>query len=153
MAHLSLWLKRSRTVWVPVLGCLVLVGCYTAWGIQGLVLGLAGVVMWALLHFTRMTHVLKQAANRPIGHVGSAVMLNAKLQPGFNLLKVVALTRALGESLTPEGSDPEHYRWTDAGGSRVTCEFSNGKLIRWTLFRPPVAEADPSLVAGGPPAP
>lgn len=130
------WLNRSRRVWVPVLGCLVLAGCYTAWGVQGLVLGLAGVVMWALLHFTRMTHVLKQAAGRPIGHVGSAVMLNAKLRPGFNLLKVVALTRALGELLTPEGSDPEHYRWTDAGGSHVTCVFQGGRLVHWSLVRP-----------------
>ena len=38
------------------------------------------VVMWILLHFTRMVTVLSRAANRPVGHVDSAVMLNVKLR-------------------------------------------------------------------------
>lgn len=135
-ARLGLWRKRARTVVIPGLGVLILWGCYLAWGIQGVALGLGGVVMWAMLHFTRMTHVLKQAAGRPVGHVGSAVMLNAKLRPGINLLKVLALTRALGERLTPEGEDPERYRWTDGGGSQVTCEFVGGRLQTWQLVRP-----------------
>lgn len=135
-APLGAWSQRARAVGVPLLGLLVLWGCYAAWGLQGVALGLAGVVMWALLHFTRLTHIMKQAANRPIGYVGSAVMLNAKLRPGFNLLKVLALTRALGERLTPEGEDPERYRWTDGGGSVVTCEFVGGRLQRWQLVRP-----------------
>ncbi len=135
-ARLGLWRNRARTVVIPGLGVLILWGCYFAWGMQGVALGLGGVVMWAMLHFTRMTHVLKQAAGRPIGHVGSAVMLNAKLRPGINLLKVLALTRALGERLTPEGEDPERYRWTDGGGSQVTCEFVGGRLQTWQLVRP-----------------
>ena len=37
-------------------------------------------LVWVLLHFTRMMTILKRAANRPIGYVDSAVMLNAKLK-------------------------------------------------------------------------
>jgi hypothetical protein len=97
--------------------------------------------MWVLLHFTRLTQVLKRAAAQPIGYVGSAVMLNAKLKPGANLLHVVAITRSLGERLSDEGAQPEIYRWTDGGASSVTAEFANGKLVKWTLLRPPAEEA------------
>ena len=43
-------------------------------------------------------------------------------------LHVVALTRALGEQLSPKEEQPELFRWTDAAASHVTCEFRNGKL-------------------------
>jgi hypothetical protein len=95
-----------------------------------------GLMMWALLHFTRLTHVLKKASDRPVGYVASAVMLNAKLKPGVNLLHVIAMTQALGQLLSPKDEQPELYRWTDEGGSHVTCEFANGKLVKWTLHRP-----------------
>ena len=42
-------------------------------------------MMWLLLHYTRLITILKKAADRPIGAVGSAVMLNAKLKPGGGL--------------------------------------------------------------------
>ena len=71
-----------------------------------------------------------------IGYVGSAVMLNARLAEGVNLMHVVAMTQALGELLSPEGADPEVYRWTDGTQSHVTCEFRHGKLVKWTLVRP-----------------
>ena len=93
--------------------------------------------MWALLHFTRLMNVMQKAAKRPIGHVGSAVMLNAKLKPGVNLMHVVAMTQALGEQLSEQGVQPEVYRWTDGTQSHVTCEFHVGKLRQWTLYRPP----------------
>jgi hypothetical protein len=51
-----------------------------------------------LLHFTRMLKVLERAANRPIGHVDSGVMLNAKLKAVVNLMHVIALTRSLGRA-------------------------------------------------------
>ena len=35
----------------------------------------------------------------------------------------------------------EIYRWTDGTRSHVTCEFRQGKLVKWTLERPP-ADAD-----------
>ena len=95
-----------------------------------------GLMMWALLHFTRLMGVMKRAANRPVGHVDSAVMLNAKLQSGRPLLHVIAQTRALGERLSAEGAQPEIYRWRDESGSSVSCEFEGGKLARWQLVRP-----------------
>ena len=48
---------------------------------------------------------------------------------------------ALGELLSAEGADPEIYRWTDGTRSHVICEFRQGKLVKWTLERPP-ADAD-----------
>jgi hypothetical protein len=93
-------------------------------------------VMWILLHFSRALQVLKRAADRPIGHVASAVMLNAKLQPGASLLHVIALTKSLGLLQSEKDTQPEVFRWTDTGQSHVTCEFVGGKLSTWALVRP-----------------
>ena len=125
---------------LPVLGVVMVAAAWRAYGWAGVALVATGLVMWSLLHFTRLTHVLKKAADRPVGYVASAVMLNAKLKPGVNLLHVIAMTQALGQLLSPKDEQPELYRWTDEGGSHVTCEFANGKLVKWTLHRPP-AEA------------
>ena len=95
-----------------------------------------GVLMWGLLHLTRMLTVLKRAADRPKGWVDSAVMLNAKLRPGVNLLHIMALTRSLGERLSDEGTEPEVFRWIDGGEVSVTCQLSGGKLVSWELCRP-----------------
>ena len=94
-----------------------------------------GLLMWLLLHFTRLMTVLKRAAHRPIGHVDSAVMLNAKLKPGVTLMHVIAMTRALGQRVSVEGAEPEVYRWSDNGLSTVEAEFAGGKLVRWRLDR------------------
>jgi hypothetical protein len=58
------------------------IGAWQAFQWAGIALAAGGVVMWVLLHFTRMVTILKKAANRPIGYVASAVMLNAKLKKG-----------------------------------------------------------------------
>ena len=97
-------------------------------------------LMWVLLHFNRLTQVMVRAGKRPIGYVDSAVMLNARLKPGSNLLHVIAQTRALGELRSPKDQQPELFRWTDAGNSHVTCEFHNGKLLKWAMVRPDSAE-------------
>ena len=131
-----------RNIFVPagVIG-LVLVG-YASAGWPGVAAVVGGLVMWALLHFTRLMNVMKKAANRPMGYVGSAVMLNARLKPGVNLMHVMAMTQSLGERLSAENAQPEVYRWTDGTQSHVTCEFANGRLQKWTLERPQVeAEA------------
>jgi hypothetical protein len=120
---------------------------YRSFGWAGVGLAAAGIVMWMLLHFTRMMKVLQRASNRPVGYCDSAVMLNAKLRPGVNLLHVTALTRALGDLVSAKDAQPEIYRWTDGSQSRVTCEFVQGKLVKWELFRP---EAD--RPEGEPPA-
>lgn len=123
---------------IPIAGAVIVAAAWRAYGWAGLAIATGGILMWVLLHFTRLMHVLKRAAERPIGYVGSAVMLNAKLRPGVTLLHVVALTRALGEQLSPKDQQPEIYRWTDGTQSHVTCEFVNGKLQKWSLVRPEV---------------
>ena len=121
---------------VPVGGVVLVAASYHLYGWAGVAVSTGGLVMWLLLHFTRLMGVMKRAANRPVGHVDSAVMLNAKLRPGVTLLHVVALTRSLGELRSPKASQPELYRWTDGSGSWVECEFHGGKLKKWTLERP-----------------
>ena len=126
---------------VPVAVIVMTVGAWRALGWPGIALATGGVVMWVLLHFTRLMTILKKAANRPVGHVGSAVMLNAKLRPGVTLMHVIAMTRALGQQQSPQGVQPEIYRWTDAGDSSVTCTFVDGKLSAWQLQRPATPDA------------
>jgi len=109
-------------------------------------------MMWLLLHFTRMMQVLRRAANRPIGYVDSAVMLNAKLKPGMTLLHVVAMTRSLGALQSDKDAQPELFRWTDGSQSHVTCTFVGGKLAHHALFRPPVTDSLPAA-EGPPPGP
>ncbi|WP_367118999.1 glycerate kinase [Ottowia sp.] len=125
-------------------------GAWRAGGWSGLALMGSALVLWALLYYNQIMTVMRRAADRPVGYVGSAVMLNAKLQAGQPLLKVLAMTRALGQPLTEVGVDPEVYRWTDPGGSFVTAEFRGGKLLQWKLERPaPEAAPDPAAEPPG----
>lgn len=121
---------------VPIAGAVFVALAFRQYGWPGVAIATGALLMWLLLHFTRLMTVLKRAANRPVGYVGSAVMLNAKLKPGVTLLHVVAMTRALGEQLSPKDQQPEVFRWTDGTKSHVTCEFAGGKLQKWTLVRP-----------------
>ncbi len=134
-----------QKVVLPILGVAVVAIAYRAYGWAGVALAVGGIIMWMLLHFTRMMKVLQRASNRPLGYCDSAVMLNAKLKPGVSLMHVMAMTRALGEQISPRETQPEVYRWSDAGGSRVDCTFERGKLVKWELFRPqaPAEEAPP----------
>lgn len=142
-----------RNILAP-LGVLALVGFgFVTYGGAGVAAVAGGLVMWGLLHFTRLVRVMQKAARRPIGYVGSAVMLNARLSQGVNMLHVLAMTQALGELVSAAGAQPEVYRWTDGSRSHVTCEFRNGKLLRWTLFRPPGDEADAAQTDQPPAAP
>lgn len=137
---------------VPVAGVAVIVLAYRFYGWAGVAAAATALVMWVLLHFTRMMQVLKRAANRPIGYVDSAVMLNAKLRPGMTLLHVVAMTRALGQLQSVKDEQPEIFRWTDGSESHVTCTFVGGKLTHHELFRPAAVES-PRVEDAAPPAP
>ena len=130
-------LCNLRRLAVPQGLALLLPAAFRTAGWPGVAAVGGGVLMWLLLHFTRMMAVMRKTAHRPVGYVDSAVMLNVKLRSGVPLLHVLALTRALGEALTPADTQPERFRWTDAGGSHVTCEFRNGRLVEWQLVRPP----------------
>ena len=135
-----------QRILVPLASGLLLVGAYPFYGWSGVATAAGALLMWLLLHFTHMMQVLKRAARQPIGYVGSAVMLNAKLRPGLTLLHVTAMTRALGEHRSPPDTQPELYRWTDGTHSHVNCEFCDGKLKNWELIRP--AHADPASNPG-----
>ena len=129
-----------QRVLVPLgLSALVVVA-WQAQGWAGVALVGGGLVMWGLLHVTRLMTVLKRASDRPKGYVDSAVMLNAKLKPGVNLMHVIAMTRSLGERLSAEGEDPERYRWTDNGGSSVSVSLQAGRVSAWELQRPPAQD-------------
>jgi hypothetical protein len=129
---------------IPIGVVLFVAGAWQQYQWAGVAVASGAVVMWILLHFTRMVTVLSRAANRPVGHVGSAVMLNAKLKKGVNLMHVIAMTKSLGERLSAENTQPEVFKWTDEGASFVTCTFKDGKLTQWAMTRPEPAEADAS---------
>jgi hypothetical protein len=116
--------------WVLALAALA-VG-YAQHGWRGALLGLTVVVFWLLLQFNRAVRVMRTANRAPVGHVDSAVMLNAKLKPGMRMLDIVALTRSLGQRLDGEG---ERWLWRDAGGASVEVEMTRGRCSRWTLAR------------------
>ncbi len=121
---------------IPVIAIAFVVYSYDRWGWAGVAGSLGLVVMWALMHFSRIMQVLRRANGRPVGYVDSAVMLNAKLRKGVPLLHVLALTRALGQLLTEKDAQPEIFRWKDGGGSFVDATFQNGRLHNWALTRP-----------------
>jgi hypothetical protein len=136
-----------QNIVVPVLAVVLLAGAWQAGSWAGVALVVTGLVMWVLLHITRFVRVLTRAADRPVGYIDSAVMFNAGLKSGVPLLRVLAVTRSLGECLSPENEQPEVYRWTDGGDSHVTCEFKDGKLVRWKLSRPEVSNESASSAA------
>ncbi len=127
---------KFQKILVPLSGIVAVALAYRLYGWMGVAAVGSGLMMWLLLHFTRMMTILKRAAQRPIGYVGSAVMLNAKLKPGMTLMHVIAMTRALGELQTEKDVQPEIFRWTDGSQSHVTCTFVGGKLTQHALFRP-----------------
>ena len=133
-----------QKILIPAAGIAAVALAYRQYGWLGVAAVATGLVMWLLLHFTRLMTVLKRAADRPIGYVGSAVMLNAKLKPGMSLMHVIAMTRALGQLQSEKDAQPEVFRWTDATDSHVTCTFVAGKLAHHALFRPAESELPPA---------
>lgn len=129
---------KSLVLWIG--GAVLVAAAYRALAWQGVALVATGLVFWLLLHFTRLMQALKRAANRPMGYVDSAVMLNAKLKPASTLLHVVALTKSLGSLQTEKNQQPEVFRWQDNGESYVDCTFVQGKLAHWALVRPAPAQ-------------
>ncbi len=121
---------------IPIGVIVFVAGAWQQYKWPGVAVATGAVVMWILLHFTRMVTVMSRAANRPVGHVGSAVMLNVKLKKGVNLMHVIAMTKSLGERLSDEHAQPEVFKWTDTGDSFVICTFKNGKLAAWEMTRP-----------------
>lgn len=118
------------------LAALVLGGVLYGW--KGVILALTAVVFWLLMQFTRLMRVMRMAGSSPVGHVDSAVMLNAKLKPGMKLVDVLPLTLSLGRKTADA---PETYVWTDQGGVSVEVVLEGGRVARWNLQRPAEPQA------------
>lgn len=118
------------------LAALVLGGVLYGW--KGVILALTAVVFWLLMQFTRLMRVMRMATSSPVGHVDSAVMLNAKLKPGMKLVDVLPLTLSLGRKTADA---PETYVWTDQGGVSVEVVLEGGRVARWNLQRPAEPQA------------
>ena len=122
------------------MAALLLAAAWQGYGVKGVLVAVTAVVFWLLLQFNRSVRVMKNAAQAPVGHVDSAVMLNAKLRPGMTLLQVVTLTKSLGRKLDETG---DAWAWEDTSGSRVELQLHAGKLQRFTLTRPGADEPPP----------
>ena len=131
-----------RKILPPILGVVLIGFAWRAYGWSGVALAVGAIVMWLLIHFNKIMRALKQAANRPVGSVDSAVMFNAKLKRGDDVLHVLALTKSIGRALTPENQQPEIFQWTDGSEASVNCEFMDGRLVKWQLVR-----ADPAAAS------
>jgi uncharacterized protein (DUF58 family) len=116
------------------LAAFALAAGYITHGWQGLLLAFTIVVFWLLMQFNRAVRTMRMAAGRPVGHVASAVMLQAKLKAHMPLADVVALTRSLGELVSEQG-EVQTFRWTDNGQAQVVAVFNAGRLASWRLER------------------
>lgn len=119
-----------------VLAAVAVAAGWQGYGWPGVALAVSVIVFWLVMQFNRSLRVLRNAGSAPVGHVDSAVMLNAKLQAGMPMIKVVALTKSLGRRVS---EDPERWAWADAGGAEVVLDFERGLCKRWVLNRPPGA--------------
>jgi hypothetical protein len=116
---------------------------YVQYGWKGVLLALSAVVFWLLMQFTRALRAMRTAGGAPVGHVASAVMLQARLKKGMRLMDVILLTRSLGQKLADEApGQPESFRWTDEAGAAVTVMLQRGRVTDWQFSRP--AEAPPA---------
>lgn len=106
------------------------------YGWPGVVLAFTVIVFWLLLQVSRSLRVLRNAADAPVGHVESAVMLHSRLREGLALAEVLALTRSLGLATPCEEGAEEAWRWSDAGGASVVVQLRAGRVCRWRLERP-----------------
>jgi len=139
-----------KKFFIPLVAVGIAIWAYLILGGQGLAFFATLAVMWLLLHFTRLIQVLKRAAKNPIGSVGSAVKLNAKLRNKLSLLHVIAMTRSLGELQPAVDSKQEVYTWQDASQSVVRCVFVNGQLQSWSLTRPNESQSSEQMVEAKP---
>jgi hypothetical protein len=126
------------------LAAIGLVAGWRSYGYSGLALGATLIAFWLVLQFNRSVRILRNAGGAPVGHVDSAVMLNAKLRAGMQMMAVLTLTKSLGRRVdaaggvaAPAGRATEVFAWSDGGGAEVIATFRNGRCASWALRRPP----------------
>jgi hypothetical protein len=123
--------------WTWILACAALAAGWFGYGWRGIVLALSVIAFWLLLEFSRTMRVLRRAAQAPLGHVASAVMLQSKLSEGMPMADIIKLTGSLGQKVRDE---PETFAWRDDGGATVEVELQAGRCRRWTMLRAPDQE-------------
>lgn len=111
------------------------------YGWQGLLFAVTVIVFWLLLQFSRTLRVMQRAGQAPKGRIDSAVRVQAKLRRGMPLLEVLQLTGSLGERESSAGGR-ETWVWTDAGDIRLSLALERGKLVDWSLQRPPAPSGE-----------
>lgn len=117
--------------WIGVgLALAALIGGGALLGWQGVIFATTGIVFWLLLQISRLMRVMKLAGAAPLGSVGNAVMLSAKLHAGMKLVDLIALAGSLGKKQAAET-----FVWRDAGGDMVEVVLRKGKLAEWRLIR------------------
>jgi hypothetical protein len=130
-----------RNYWVWPFTVLLVGAAWLRFGWQGALFALSFGSFLLLMQFSRTLRVLRDASRAPIGHVGSAVMLNSRLRPGMRLADVLRLTGSLGEALvraepTAAVNVNESFRWRDPGGITVDVELAGGRVVSWSMQRP-----------------
>ncbi len=147
-----------RQEWMIRIGALIaIVVVWLRFGWQAALLLFSFGAFLLMLQFSRTLRALRDASGSPVGHVGSAVMLNSKLRKGMRLSAILGLTGSLGTAVkladeTVKGPVVESFRWRDAGAVSVDVELVDGRVERWSLERPPEVDgADDAAVATGHP--
>jgi hypothetical protein len=130
-----------NAAWGWVLAVLAIAVGYASYGWPGVLLAAGAIVFWLLLQFSRALRVMKQAGQAPVGHVASAVMLQARMRQGLRLMEILPMTGSLGEKMA---DDPETFRWTDPSGASVTVELVGGRCSAWRFDRPADAAGPPT---------
>jgi hypothetical protein len=119
----------------------VVVG-WMQWGWQGVVMAITLISFWLLLQFNRALRVMRQAGGAPVGRVGSAVMVHARMRRGMRLMEVIPITRSLGQVTEPDPTAGpgigvrEAFTWQDDSGAELRVDLAGGRVVRWTLQRP-----------------
>ena len=128
--------------WGWTLALAAVVAGWMQWGWQGVVMAVTLIVFWLLLQFNRALRVMRQAAGAPVGYVGSAVMVHARMRRGMRLMEVIPITRSLGQVTEPDPAagagigTREAFTWSDESGAQLRVDLVGGRVVRWTLQRP-----------------
>lgn len=130
----------TTKIWISALLILAATGfAWYTWDGAAVAAGAGVLVMWLLLHYSRLMKIMQRAATRPVGSVSNAVMLNARMAQGQTLMHTIDMTHSLGRAVAanqpPSVVGAETFAWTDASGDSVTVEFKRGKVQRWQLTR------------------
>jgi hypothetical protein len=97
---------------------------------------------------------MRQAGGAPVGRVGSAVMVHARMRRGMRLMEIIPITRSLGQAAEPDpAAGPgigmrEAFTWSDDSGAQLRVDLVGGRVVRWTLER----HAEPQPAPAGAPA-